>query len=70
MPLLVKQKGFGRALMQGLLGMIKGRQQSLTPAVDWLHSLIGSAGWQLVALPLICNPSFSFMGGVGKKVNN
>jgi hypothetical protein len=40
------QKGFGQALMHGLLGVDKGRQQSrgLTPAVDWLDSLIGSAG--------------------------
>jgi hypothetical protein len=53
-----------------LLRMDKGKQQSLTPAVDWLDSLISSAGWQWVALPPICNPSFSLMGGVGKRVNN
>jgi hypothetical protein len=32
--------------------------------------LIGSGGLLLEVSPHICSPGFSFMGGVGKKVNN
>jgi hypothetical protein len=38
---------------------------------DWLDSLIGPGELLLVpSLPPICSPNFSFMGGIGKKVNN
>jgi hypothetical protein len=47
--------------MHGLLRMVNGRQQSLIPAVvDWLDSLIGSAGglamcwsFHLFAIPIL-----------------
>ncbi len=36
---------------------------------DWVDSLIGpSSGLLLVSLPPTCTPSFSFTGGVGKKL--
>jgi hypothetical protein len=44
-------------------------QQSLTPAVHWVDTLTDPGGLLLVPnLPPIW--TFSFMGGVGKKVNN
>jgi hypothetical protein len=45
-------------------------QQSLTPAVDWLNSLIALRGLLLVVSHLFAVPVFSFMCGVGKKVHN
>jgi hypothetical protein len=38
--------------------------------IYWLDSLISGGGLPLVNLPLICNPNFNFMGGVGEKVSN
>jgi len=42
-------------------------QQSLTPTSDWLDGLIGPGGL-LLLVPILS--SVSFMGEVGKKVNN
>jgi hypothetical protein len=46
-------------------------QQSLTPAVDWLDSLIGQGEFLLLVSHLFAVPVLDFMGGVGKskKVN-
>jgi hypothetical protein len=44
-------------------------QQSLTPAVDRLARWFDWSRWVAISsLPSICSPSFSFIGGVGKKI--
>jgi hypothetical protein len=48
-----------------LLRLVQG-EQSLTPIVDWLDSLIGPVVCYRYSPP-ICSSSFSFMGGVRRK---
>jgi hypothetical protein len=44
-------------------------QQSLTPAVDQLARWFNWSRWVAIRrLPSIYSPSFSFIGGVGKKI--
>jgi hypothetical protein len=69
---LAQQNGFGPAFLHSSLRWkaqesLACTQQSLTPAVDWLDSLIGPGGLLSVVSPPMCSPSFSLMGGVGKK---
>jgi hypothetical protein len=51
--------------LHSLLRLVQG-EQSLTPSVDWLDSLIAPVGCYQYSPP-ICTPSFSFMGGVRRK---
>jgi hypothetical protein len=44
---MAQQNGFGPAFATGCRGWYMA-QQSITPAADWLHSLIGPGGLLLV----------------------
>jgi hypothetical protein len=59
----VSSKWFWLSIFAMFAEVDKKAQQSLTTAVDWLHSLIGPGGLLFV----VPSPSFSFVGGVGKK---
>jgi hypothetical protein len=43
------------------------RTYRLLPLSDWLHNWIDLSSFAITDLRPICNPSFSFMSGVGKK---
>jgi hypothetical protein len=64
---LAQQMGFGPAFFNTFCWGRWSAHQSWTPAVDWLDSLIDPGGLEFVVSPPVCSPSFSFMGGAGKK---
>jgi hypothetical protein len=47
--------------MEMLWGLVNGHKPIM---------IIGPSDLLLVGLPPICSPSFSFMGGIAKNVNN
>jgi hypothetical protein len=62
---LSKTCRFGWAFFTGC--WCQWAQQSVTPAIDWLDSLIGPGDLVLVVSHLCQVPVFSFMRGVGEK---
>jgi len=46
------QNSFGQALSHVKLGLVKGRPEPITPAVEWLDSLIRPGGLLLVVFHL------------------
>jgi hypothetical protein len=57
---LAQQKRFGLAFGHRLLRVVKGTTKQKTSQIRVSIS----------SQPPICSPSFGFIGGVGKKVNN
>jgi hypothetical protein len=68
---LAQQNSFWPSIFAQFAEAGKKAQQSLTPAVDWLDSLIGPGEFLLLVSHLFAVPVLDFMGGVGKseKVN-
>ncbi len=63
---LAQQNGFGPTFLHSLLRLVEGTAKPITCC--WLCRLIDWSKWITVStLAPICNPSFSFVAGVGER---